>query len=97
MKKFSKFLKSFLFVSFWLILTSSLTGYWNILHYEYIFSNIQKIFDKEFWFVLERILFGIDIGYWVKYYIEFITYEIPMESFKYFPIYFFLKFIWIKN
>ena len=97
MKKFYKFLKSFLFISIWLILTSSLTGYWNILHYEYIFSNIQKIFDKEFWFVLERILFGIDIGYLVKYYIEFITYEIPMESFKYFPIYFVLKSIWIKN
>ena len=97
MKKFYKFIKSFSFISFWLILTSFLTEYWNIFHYEYIFSNIRIIFDKEFWFVLERILFGIDIRYWLQYFIEFITYEIPEESFKYIPIYFVLKSIWIKN
>ena len=97
MKKFYKFIKSFLFVSFWLILTSFLTRYWYTFHWEYIYLNFRAIFDKEFWFVLERILFGIDIGYWVKYYVEFITYEIPMESFKYLPIYLVLKSIWIKN
>ena len=97
MKKFYKFIKSFSFISFWLILTSFLIEYWNIFHYEYIFSNIRIIFDKDFWFVLERILFGIDIGYWLEYFIEFITYEIPEESFKYIPIYFVLKSIWIKN
>ena len=97
MKKFYKFLKSFLFISTWLILTSSLTKYWNIFHYEYISLNIQIIFDKDFWFAAEKILFGFDIGYWLEYFLEFITYEIPEESFKYIPIYFVLKSIWIKN
>ena len=97
MKKFYKFLISFSFISFWLILTSSLTEYWNFFHYEYIFSDIQIIFDKEFWFIFERIPFGIDIRYWLEYFIEFISYEIPEESFKYIPIYFVLKSIWIKN
>ena len=97
MKKFYKFLKSFIFISVWLILTSQLIEYWNIFHYEYIFSKIRIIFDREFWLVLERILFGINIGYRLEYFIEFITYEIPEESFKYIPIYLVLKSIWIKN
>ena len=97
MKKFYKFIKSFSFISFWLILTASLTEYWNIFHYEYFYSYIRIIFDKEFWLVLERITFGIDIGYWLEYFTEFITYEIPEESFKYVPIYFVLKSIWIRN
>ena len=29
--------------------------------------------------------------------LKFLSYEIPKESFKYFPIYFVLKSIWIKN
>ena len=58
MKKFYKFLKSFIFISFWLILSSFLTQYWNTLHWEYIYLNFRIIFDKEFWFVVEKILLG---------------------------------------
>ena len=97
MKKIFKFIKSFSFISFWLILISSLTEYWNAFHYEFIFLNIRIIFDKEFWFVLEKILFGFDIGYWLEEALKFVSYEIPKESFKYFPIYIVLKSIWIKN
>ncbi|KGF90694.1 putative Virion host shutoff protein [Prochlorococcus marinus str. MIT 9107] len=55
------------------------------------------IFDREFWFSLEKILFGFDIGYSLEESLRFLSYEIPKESFKYFPIYFFLKSIWIKK
>jgi len=97
MKNFYKFLKSFLFISFWLILSSFLTQYWNTFHWEYIYLNFISIFDKEFWIVVEKILFGFDIGYWIEEAIKFLSYEIPIESFKYLPIYFVLKFIWIKK
>ena len=96
MKKFSKFLKSFLFISFWLILSSFLTQYWNTFHWIYIYLNL-RIFDKEFWFLLEKILFGFDIRDLLKESLNFLSYEIPKDSFKYFPIYFVLKSIWIKN
>ncbi len=96
MKKFSKFLKSFLFISFWLILSSFLTQYWNTFHWKYIYLNL-RIFDKEFWFLLEKILFGFDIRGLLKESLNFLSYEIPKDSFKYFPIYFVLKSIWIKN
>ena len=96
MKKFSKFLKSFLFISFWLILSSFLTQYWNTFHWKYIYLNL-RIFDKEFWFVVENILFGFDIRDLLKESLNFLSYEIPKDSFKYFPIYFVLKSIWIKN
>ena len=65
MKKFYKFLKSFLFISLWLILSSFLTQYWNTFHWEYICLNFRIIFDKEFWFVVEKILLGFDIGAYV--------------------------------
>ena len=55
------------------------------------------LFDKEFWFVLEKNLFGLDIGYWLEESLRFLSYEIPKESFKYLPIYFILKCIWIKK
>ena len=97
MKKFYKFLKSFLFISLWLILSSFLTQYWNTFHWEYIYLNFRIIFDKEFWFVLEKFLFGFDLGYWLEESLKFLSYEIPKESFKYFPIYFVLKTIWIKK
>ena len=58
MKKFYKFLKSFIFISLWLILSSFLTQYWNTLHWEYIYLNFRIIFDKEFWYVIEKILLG---------------------------------------
>ena len=97
MKKFYKFLKSFLFISLWLILSSFLTQYWNTFHWEYIYLNLRSLFDKEFWFVVERILLGFDIGYWLEEALKFLSYEIPKESFKYLPIYFVLKSIWIKS
>ncbi len=96
MKKISKFLKSFLFISFWLILSSFLTQYWNTFHWKYIYLDL-RIYDKEFWFVVEKILFGFDIRDFLKESLNFLSYEIPKDSFKYFPIYFVLKSIWIKN
>ena len=42
-------------------------------------------------------LYEIDIGYWLEESLKFISYEIPKESFKYLPIYYFLKWIWIKK
>ena len=97
MKKFFKFIKSFLFISFWLILNSYLTRYWYTFHWEYIYLNFRAIFDKEFWFVLENFLFGFDIGFWLEEFLWIISYEIPKEAFKYLPIYLVLKSIWIKN
>ena len=97
MKKIYKFIKSFLFISFWLILSSFLIKYWNIFHWEYIYLKYRLIFDREFWFYLEETLLGFDIGYWLEELLKFLSYEIPKESFKYFPIYFVLKSIWIKN
>tara|TARA_Y100000991_G_C21717104_1_gene240517 strand:+ start:221 stop:514 length:294 start_codon:yes stop_codon:yes gene_type:complete len=97
MKKIYKFIKSFLFISFWLILSSYLIKYWNIIHWEYIYLKFRIIFDREFWFVLEEILLGFDIGYWIEELLKFLSYEIPKESFKYIPIYYFLRTIWIKK
>ena len=97
MKKVYKFLKSFLFISFWLILCSYLQKYWDTFHWEYIYLNLRTIFDKEFWFTLEEFFLGFDIGYWIEELFKFLSYEIPKEAFKYLPIFFFLKFIWIKK
>ena len=97
MKKVSKFAKSFLFISVWLIISSFLQKYRNTFHWEYIYLNLRTIFDMEFWYVLEKYLFGLDIGYWLEELLRFLSYEIPKESFKYVPIYFFLKSIWIKR
>ena len=97
MKKIIKFVKSFLFISIWLIISSYLQQYWNTFHWEIIYLNLRIIFDKGFWYTLERLLFGFDIGYWIEELLRFLTYEIPKESFKYLPIFFFLKSIWIKR
>ena len=97
MKKLYKFMKSLLFISFWLILTSYLIKYWNTFHWKFVYLNLRSIFDKEFWFVIERNLFGLDIGFWLEEFLKFITYEIPKESFKYIPIYYFLRSTWIKK
>ena len=88
---------SFIFISFWLIITSFLTQYWNTFHWEYIYLNLRTIFDLEFWFVLKRYLFGLDIAYWLEQMIKFLSYEIPKEAFKYIPIYIILKKIQIIN
>ena len=97
MKKVNKFAKSFLFISVWLIISSYLQKYWSTFHLEYVYLNLRTIFDKEFWFMLERFFFGLDIGYWLEELLRFLSYEIPKESFKYVPIFFFLKSIWIKK
>ena len=97
MRKIYKFIKSFLFISFWLILTSFLQQYWNNFHWEYIYLNLRSIFDIEFWYILKKYLLGFDLGYWMEEFVKFISYEIPKESFKYIPIYLFLKFTWIKK
>ena len=97
MKKIYKFINSFLFISFWLIFSSYLIKYWNIFHWEYIYLKFRIIFDREFWFILEEILLGFDIGYWLEELLKFLSYEIPKESFKYIPIYYFLRTIWIKK
>ena len=80
-----------------LILSSFLTQYWNTFHWEYIYLNFRIIFDREFCFVIDKFLLGFDIGYWLEETLKFLSYEIPEESFKYLPIYFVLKSIWIKN
>ena len=97
MKKFYKFLKSFLFISIWLILSSFVIQYWGEFHFEYIEFNLQLIFYKKYWFDLEKLLIGFEIGDFLGKWLIFLSYEIPKESFKYFPIYFVLKSIWIKK
>lgn len=97
MKKIIKFIKSFLFISFWLIISSYLQKYWNTFHWEYVYLNLRPFFDKEIWYSIERLIFGIDIGFWLEELIKFLSYEIPKESFKYIPIFFFLKYIWLKK
>ena len=97
MKKIKKFLKSIFFISIWLIISSYLITFWNTFHWEYIYMNIRSIFDNEFWFMLKRNLFGIDFGYWLEESVRFLSYEIPKESLKFLPIFFFLKSIWINK
>ena len=97
MKKFYKFLKSFIFISLWLILSSFVIQYWGEFHFEYIEFNLQLIFYKKYWFDLEKLLFGFEIGDFLEKWLIFLSYEIPKESFKYFPIYFVLKSIWIRK
>ena len=58
-----------------------LTQYWNTFHWEYVYLNFRIIFDKEFWFVVEKIFLGFDIGYWLEEALKFLSYEIPKESF----------------
>jgi len=98
MRKTNKFIKSFLFITIWLIFSSYLESkYWDTFHWKYIYLNIRGIFDKEFWFIIEKYFFGIDVGYYLEELTNFITYEIPEESFKYIPIYVVLRSIWIKK
>ena len=97
MKKINKLFQSFFFISIWLIISSYFINYWNTFHWEYIYLNLSSLFNKELWFDLEKKLFGFDLGYWLEEFIKFISYEIPKESFKYLPIYYFLKSIWIKR
>ncbi len=97
MNKIYRFFISFLFISIWLMISSYIINFWNTIHWEYIYLNLNSISDKEFWLLLERNLFGLDFGYWIEETLKFITYEIPKEAFKYLPIYYFLKSIWIRK
>ena len=97
MNKIYRFFISFFFISIWLMISSYIINFWNTVHWEYIYLNLYLIFDKEFWLLLERNLFGLDFGYWIEETLKFITYEIPKEAFKYLPIYYFLKSIWIRK
>ena len=97
MKKFFKFIKTFLFVLIWLVFCSFLEKYWRILHWEYIFLKIRFVFDHIFWFTLKKFLFNFDVGYYLEELLKFATYELPKEVFKYIPIFVVSKNIWIKK
>ncbi len=97
MNNISRFFKSFFFISIWLMISSYLMKFWNNFHWEYIYLNLNSIFNQKFWFLLEKNLFGLDIGYWLEEALKFISYEIPKESFKYLPIFYYLRRIWIKD
>ena len=97
MEKINKFSKSVFFISIWLMISSYLINIWNAFHWEYIYLNLRSLFNNEFWFVLERNLFGFDVGYWLEELLKYLSYEIPKETLKYLPIYFFLRSIWIKK
>ena len=77
------------------MISSDFIDFLNTFHWEYICLNLNSIFDKDLWLNLKRNLYGIDIGYWLEEALKLISYEIPKESFKYLPIYYFLKWIWI--
>ena len=97
MKKFFKFIKTFLFVLIWLIFCSFIEKYWRIIHWEYIFLKIRFIFDHIFWFTLKKFLFNFDIGYYLEELLKYTTYELPIEVFKFIPIFVVSKNIWIKK
>ena len=97
MKKFFKFIKTFIFVLFWLIFCSFLEKYWRLFHWEYIFLRIRFIFDYIFWFTLKKFLFDFDIGFYLEELLKYASYEIPKEVFKFIPIIFVLRNIWKKK
>ena len=97
MKKLNKSFKSLIFISIWLIFSSYLINFWNTFHWKYIYLNLRLLFDREFWIVLEKTILGIDLGYFLEESLRYLSYEIPKESLKYIPIYYFLKSTWIKR
>ena len=97
MKKFFKFIKTFLFVFIWLIICLYLERFWRILHWKYILLNTRFVFDQMFWFTLRKFLFNFDIGFYLEEIFKYASYELPKEVFKYLPIFFVLRNIWIKK
>ena len=97
MKKFIKFIKTFLFVLIWLLFSSFLEKYWRIFHLEYIFLKIRFVFDHIFWFTLKKALFDFDLGFYLEELFKYASYELPKELFKYIPIFFVLRNIWKKK
>ena len=97
MNKIYKFIKTFLFVLIWLILSSYLEKYWRIFHWEYIFLRIRFVFDHIYWFTLKKFLFDFDIGFYLEELLKYSSFELPKEAFKLIPIIFVLKKIWTKK
>ena len=97
MKKIFKFIKTFIFVLIWLIFCSFLEKYWRIYHWEYIYLSIRSVFDQIFWYDLEKYLFDFDLGFYLEELFKYVSYELPKEVFKFIPIFFVLKNIWIKK
>ena len=97
MKKIFKFIKTFLFVLIWLIFCSFLEKYWRIFHWEFIFLKIRNIFDHIFWFSLKNFLFNFDLGFYLEELVKFVSYELPIEIFKYLPVFFVLRNIWKRK
>ena len=97
MKRFFKFIKTFLFVLVWLIFCSFLEKYWKIFHWEYIFLKIRFVFDNIFWFAFKKFLFNFDIGFYLEELFKYASYELPKEIFKCIPLYFVLRNIWIRK
>ena len=101
MRKLIKFFKSIFLISIWLVLFSLITSltldYWKDIHLQFIYLKFVKVFHYEFWFKLEDLLFGFDLGFYLEELFRFITFEIPIETIKFIPIYIIIKSIWSKN
>ena len=97
MKKFFKFIKTFIFVFTWLIFCSFLEKYWRIFHWEFVFLKVRLIFDHIFWFTLKNFLFNFDIGFYLEELLKYASYELPKEIFKFIPIFYILKKNWTKE
>ena len=97
MKKIFKFIKTFLVVLIWLIVCSFLEKYWRIIHWEFIFLKIRFVFDHIFWFTLKKFIFDFDIGFYLEEFLKYASYEMPLQVFKFIPIFFVLKNIWTKK
>ena len=97
MRKIFKFIKTFLFAIIWLIICSLLEKYWRIFHWEYIYLRVRFIFDYIFWFTLKKLLFDLDVGFYLEELLKFASYELPKEVFKYIPIFFVSRIIWDKK
>ena len=48
------------------MISSYFIDFWNTFHWEYIYLNLNSIFDKDLWLYLNINLYGIDIGYWLE-------------------------------
>jgi len=94
MKKFNKFINSFLFFLFWILLSNYLENYWSIFHWKYVYLQLRYIFDYDFWFEIKDYFFNFDIGYYTEEIFRYLSYEVPYELFKFIPIYLFFKYTW---
>ena len=79
------------------MISSALEKYWKIFHWEFIFLNLRIVFDNYFWYSFKNILFGFDIGFYLEELVKYISYEIPLASFKFIPIFYALRLFWKKS